>query len=63
MGYRINCPKCGILLEVQEDPGSGPGGKDRETANCPNCRCEVASEMTEGLLYAYKVGPDGKVVR
>lgn len=57
MGYRYrrNCPKCGILLEIVEEPGAGPGGKDREYANCPSCYTEVASEVIEGFLRAEKV--------
>lgn len=57
MSYETNCPKCGIRLEIIEDPGIGPGGKDKEYAYCPDCHAEVASEMTNGFLYVNRVVP------
>lgn len=67
MSYLINCPNkaCGIRLKITEDPGSGPGGKERETANCPACSTEVASVMTNGFLYADRVeeGRDNPMAR
>ena len=55
MAYRVNCPKCEVLLEVVEYPGIGPGGKDREFAYCPVCHTDVASEVTEGFISAVLV--------
>lgn len=63
MSYEKKCPGCEVLLVITEDPGIGPGGKDRETAYCPICRTEVASEMTEGFLYAELKEPPHQVMR
>ena len=54
------CEKCGKDYEYEVWGTVYPGGKERETANCPYCGEEGYSIMTSQCISVYKVDENGK---
>jgi endogenous inhibitor of DNA gyrase (YacG/DUF329 family) len=44
------CPKCAQLFKVVYLSGTFPGGKERESIDCPDCGTNVSSEVTSAVL-------------
>lgn len=44
------CPKCAQLFKVIYLSGTFPGGKERESIDCPDCGTNVGSEVTSAVL-------------
>ena len=44
------CPKCAQLFKVIYLSGTFPGGKERESIDCPDCGTIVSSEVTSAVL-------------
>lgn len=55
----IECRKCGMKYAYEVWGAVYPGGKERETANCPYCGEVGHSEMTSQFISSYKLNPDG----
>ena len=48
-------PSCGKKFTVAQISGGWPGGKERETVDCPHCFEEQFSEMTSSSFSVRKV--------
>lgn len=59
----ITCKKCGKTYAYEVQGTVYPGGKERETADCPYCGETGYSEMTSQCISVYKVDEDGNVIR
>lgn len=59
----ITCKKCGKTYAYEVWGTVYPGGKERETADCPYCGETGYSEMTSQCISVYKVDEDGNVIR
>lgn len=59
----ITCKKCGKTYAYEVWGTVYPGGKERETADCPYCGETGYSEMTSQCISVYKVDADGNVIR
>lgn len=59
----ITCKKCGKAYAYEVWGTVYPGGKERETADCPYCGETGYSEMTSQCISVYKVDEDGNVIR
>jgi hypothetical protein len=59
----ITCQKCGKTYAYEVWGTVYPGGKERETADCPYCGETGYSEMTSQCISVYKVDEDGNVIR
>ena len=55
----IKCKKCGQEFAYEVWGTVTPGGKERETANCPYCGQVGYSEMTSQLISTYKLNSEG----
>lgn len=44
------CPKCAQLFKVIYLSRTFPGGKERESIDCPDCGTNVSSEVTSAVL-------------
>lgn len=49
------CPDCIELFTVSYIGGGVPGGKERETIDCPTCRYTVGSEVTSAIIHTEKL--------
>ncbi|MEG6566859.1 hypothetical protein V6B95_07745 [Thermoanaerobacterium saccharolyticum] len=49
------CIACGKRFSVTISNAGYPGGKDRESINCPWCGAENGSEVTSGIITTRKV--------
>ena len=49
------CIACGKRLSVTISKAGYPGGKDRESINCPWYGAENGSEVTSGIITTRKV--------
>ena len=58
----ITCKKCGKTYAYEVWGTVYPGGKERETADCPYCGETGYSEMTSQCISVYKVDEDGNVI-
>ena len=58
----VICEKCGRKFAYEHTGNVYPGGKDRETADCPYCGETAYSTMTSGFIHTYKVDDDGNVI-
>jgi len=56
----IKCEKCGKEYAYEVWGTVYPGGKERETANCPYCGEVGYSEMTSQCISSYKLDEKGK---
>ena len=56
------CKKCGKKFAYQLTGAGYPGGKDKETVNCPYCGEIAHTEMTSGVFYSYKLDENGDVL-
>ena len=56
----VICKKCGKKFGYGLVGIVYPGGKDRETADCPYCGETVASIMTSQTFYVEKMDDDNK---
>lgn len=56
----VICKKCGKKFGYGLVGIVYPGGKDRETADCPYCGETVASIMTSQTFYVEKMEDDNK---
>ena len=59
----ITFKKCGKTYAYEVWGTVYPGGKERETADCPYCGETGYSEMTSQCISVYKVDEDGNVIR
>lgn len=57
----IECKKCGNKFAYELTGANYPGGKERETADCPYCGEIAHSEMTSGTFRSYKLDLDGNI--
>jgi len=55
----IKCKKCGQEYAYEIWGTATPGGKERETANCPYCGEVGYSEMTSQFISSYKLDSEG----
>ncbi|SFH33151.1 hypothetical protein SAMN03159297_04494 [Pseudomonas sp. NFACC45] len=55
------CPSCTELFKVVYLSGTFPGGKERESIDCPNCGTKVSSEVTSAVLSTKALTPEEKV--
>ena len=49
------CIACGKRFSVTISNAGYPGGKERESINCPWCGVENGSEVTSGIITTRKV--------
>ena len=56
------CKKCGKQFAYEHTGNNYPGGKDRETADCPYCGETAFSIITSGFIHTYKVDEEGNIV-
>ena len=54
------CPKCTQLFKVVYLSGTFPGGKERESIDCPDCGTNVSSEVTSAVLTTKALSADEK---
>ena len=59
----ITCKKCKKTYAYEVWGTVYPGGKERETADCPYCGETGYSEMTSQCISVYKVDEDGNVIK
>lgn len=59
----INCKNCGNPFAYEVWGTVYPGGKERETADCPYCGETGYSEMTSQFISVYKIDANGNVIR
>lgn len=55
----IKCKKCGNNYAYEIWGTTYPGGKERESANCPYCGEIGYSEMTSQSISSYKLDANG----
>lgn len=55
------CPDCVELFTANYIGGGVPGGKERETIDCPTCRCTVGSEVTSAVIQTEKLSDQEKI--
>jgi DNA-directed RNA polymerase subunit RPC12/RpoP len=55
------CTACGKSFTVTISNARYPGGKERESINCPWCGAENGSEVTSGIITTQKVDTEGGV--
>ncbi|HHV73891.1 MAG TPA: hypothetical protein GXX41_04420 [Thermoanaerobacterium sp.] len=55
------CIACGKRFAVTISNAGYPGGKERESINCPWCGAENGSEVTSGIITTQKVVTEGGV--
>lgn len=58
----IICKKCGCEYGYEIYGDNVPGGKTRETADCPNCGETGYSTMTSQFIAVYRKREDGMFV-
>ena len=58
----IVCKKCGQKYGYYLWGGGYPGGKERETADCPYCYETGYSTMTSGFIKVVKVDANGNPI-
>lgn len=58
----VICEKCGKKFAYEHTGNIYPGGKERETADCPYCGETAYSTMTSGFIRVYKVDDNGNVI-
>lgn len=51
----ITCAKCGGKFTWHEANGGYPGGKDRESIDCPYCGTEADTIVISGIVVTEKV--------
>lgn len=59
----IVCKKCGNKYAYEIWGTVYPGGKERETANCPYCGEVGYSVMTSQFISSYKLDKEGKPIK
>ena len=55
----ITCTKCGGKFTWHETNGGYPGGKDRESIDCPYCGEEAYTVVISGVVTTQKVEAPG----
>ncbi len=53
--YDTTCPSCGKRFHVTENVMGVPGGKDKESIDCPYCGYTVSQKMTDGWFTTSKL--------
>lgn len=53
------CGACGKSFTVTISDAGYPGGKGRESIDCPWCSAENGSEITSGIITTHKVVTEG----
>lgn len=57
------CNACGKSFTVTILNAGYPGGKERESIDCPWCGAENGSEITSDIIPTHKVVTEGGVVQ
>ncbi|WP_313416960.1 hypothetical protein [Pseudomonas oryzihabitans] len=55
------CPDCVELFTAERIGGGVPGGKERETIDCPTCQRTVGSEVTSAIIHTERLTDAEKI--
>lgn len=58
-GNSYKCKVCGKSFTMTISNAGYPGGKERESINCPWCGAENGTEVTSGIITTNKVPTEG----
>ena len=50
--FETKCENCDAKVHILEFPMGVPGGKDKESVDCPSCGCKIYEAMTDGWFVA-----------
>lgn len=56
------CQKCGKAFGYEHTGNVYPGGKEKETIDCPYCGTMYDSIMTSGIVRSYKLDENGNKI-
>ncbi|MDI6616936.1 MAG: hypothetical protein QME27_09485 [Syntrophaceae bacterium] len=57
------CEICGKKFTITISSAGYPGGKERESINCPWCGAENGTEVTSGIITTHKVDTEDGVAQ
>lgn len=57
------CTACGKNFSISITNAGYPGGKDRESINCPWCGAENGTKITSGIITSYREEKEGGDIR
>lgn len=58
-GNSYKCQVCGKSFTMEILNAGYPGGKERESIDCPWCGAENSTEVTSGIITTHKVPTEG----
>jgi predicted nucleic acid-binding Zn ribbon protein len=62
MSNVYTCTNCAELFHVVYLSGTFPGGKDRESIDCPSCGTNISSEVTSAVITTKALSAEDKSI-